>query len=98
MAAAGDLCAVTAVTVLASMSLPFRVLSMFGIVAGLYHAMSLAVVGCTPAVWVIGTYAAAQPQLRRRHLFAFRRLVSARKGDPTVRREAASWVQVRPPR
>ena len=51
--------------------------SVLAVMAVLYHAIGLAVLGCTPAAWVIDTHAAAHPQLHRKgDLLGFRRLAS----------------------
>lgn len=57
----------------------------------LYHGVSLAVLGCTPATWAIETYASAHPQFRRPgDVPLFRRLMKMRKDDALPRRGAAS--------
>ena len=63
----------------------------FGVTTALYHGVSLALMGCTPAVWAIDTYAAAHPDRRRPgELFALRRLRSGRRDDASPRRGAVS--------
>ena len=46
-----------------------------------YHGVSFAMLGCSPAAWTIDSYAAAHPELRKAgDVPLFRRLVASRKG------------------
>jgi len=77
IAAAIDLAAVTMLATIASAFLPVHLWTALGLIAPVYHATGISLIGCAPAVWLIDTYATAHPQFRRRgELFAFRRLQS----------------------
>src|SRR5206468_3158665 len=55
------------------------------VAAVVYQGISLALLGCTPAVWVIETHAAAHPQLQRKgDMLGFRRLAGA-EDDASLR-------------
>jgi hypothetical protein len=57
----------------------------------LYNGGSLALLGCSPVVWAIDTYASTHLPLRRRGgVPIFRRLALIRNDDPSPDRDHAS--------
>jgi hypothetical protein len=60
----------------ASLLLPFRMLTLFAVLSGLYYGLSTAVIGCTPTAWLLETFGRTASKYGRYHDMAFRRLVS----------------------
>jgi transcriptional regulator with XRE-family HTH domain len=90
-AAVLDLSVVGIVAALSTALMPLSGWSALAVAAVLYHAISLALLGCTPAVWVIDTHATAHPQLQSKgDVLGFRRLASEQKDDSSLRSRAVS--------
>jgi hypothetical protein len=90
-AAVLDLSVVGVVAAVSTTLMPVGGWTALAVAAVLYHAISLALLGCTPAVWVIDTHATAHPQLQSKgDVLGFRRLESARKDESALRSRAVS--------
>lgn len=83
--AGADLIVVTAVAGIASLVVPFRMLSVFAVVAGLYYGLSTGAVGCTPIVWLLEAYGSTALNYGRYHATAFRRLTPTSKQSEATR-------------
>jgi len=77
VAAACDLCAVSTVAMTTAVVLQADRWSALGVIAPLYYSAGLALLGCTPAVWVFETYARDPGFYRRGDAMPFRRLRSS---------------------
>jgi hypothetical protein len=77
IAAAADLSVVVLVVVLVIAILPVRMSSALAVIALAYYTISLGVLGCTPAVWVLDSYAQHDPAFYRGAVRPLRRLRSA---------------------
>jgi hypothetical protein len=77
--AGADLMIVTAVSGIASFVLPFRMLSLFALVSGLYYGLSTGAIGCTPTVWLLEVYGRTAAEYGAYHATAFRRLIPTSK-------------------
>jgi len=67
---------------------PIGMWTTFGVLALVYNAASLIVIGSTPAAWVVGTYLVAHPEIMRGQFPLFRRLDASRKKEPSFERPA----------
>jgi transcriptional regulator with XRE-family HTH domain len=91
IAAALDLVAVLAPSVLAARFLPVGIWPILGVAAVLYHGVSLALAGTTPAAWVVYTYLNTHPHfVRRTQALLFRRLEHTRKDQASLDRSTIS--------
>ncbi len=89
IAAACDLGLVSVLAIVATAVLPTGASSHIGIVALLYYAVSVATLGCTPAVWALDTWLRERSRLDRgTATLTFRRLRPARKQGVPMRRGA----------
>lgn len=66
LAAAADACLVLAASALGKALLPFGWIASAAVCAFLYHAVSLVMLGCTPAVWTLDTYLTHRHPAQRR--------------------------------
>ncbi|MGE4054077.1 MAG: hypothetical protein AB7F99_04690, partial [Vicinamibacterales bacterium] len=78
IASAADLSAITLFVMTVTAIVPASRWSVLGVTAMLYYGLSLAVLGCSPAVWTIEAYARRDPDFYRRGgPLPFRRLEPA---------------------
>jgi transcriptional regulator with XRE-family HTH domain len=91
IAALVDLSAVALVSWIIVATLPVGIAPALAVAAVLYHAVSLALTGSTPAVWAIDTYLRTHPQLRwGGQFFLFRRLQRTRSDESPLRGRTTS--------
>jgi hypothetical protein len=88
VAVALDLIAVVAFTAAIAAAAKIEFWMTLAVTALVYHGFSLAVMGCSPAVWAIDTFASTR-LARRRGFSVFRRLALARNDDRSADRDTA---------
>ena len=91
VAAALDLGAVVATSSLAAAVLPVGIWRALAGTALIYHGISLALTGSTPATWAISTYLDTHPRLMRSaKAMLFRRIERPAKDEPALQRRTIS--------
>ena len=91
IAAALDLGVVVGASSIAVTLLPVGIWPALAVAAVLYHGISLALAGSTPAAWAIATYLDTHPKfMRRAQVLLFRRIERPGKEESTLQRRTSS--------